>query len=157
MTSAPATSKSVLSSGVPELIAILSLVVGTTPVFQLVATFQRLEVVPVQLMGVTVILITFELAAVVQSLLQVTLASLLNQVVLVRAAGSYVVEVAPVISENPVVELVVEDCHLYSRVPVCPVGSEVLVNALGLKGEVPVCEVAMVPPEVGSTQVGAVG
>ncbi len=67
------------------------------------------------------------------------------------------VEVAPEISEKPVVELVIEDCHLYSRVPVCPVGSEVLVKALGLKGEVPVCEVAMVPPEVGSTQVGQGG
>jgi hypothetical protein len=107
-----------LSSGVPVLIEILSLVVGTTPVLQLVATFHRLEVVPVQLMGVTVILTAFELAAVFQSLLQVTLASLLNQVVLVSAAGSYVVEVAPVISEKPDVELVMEDCHLYSRVPV---------------------------------------
>ena len=87
-TSAPATSKLVLSSGVPVLIAILSLVVGTTPVLQLVATFQRFEVVPVQLIGVTVIFITLELAAVDQSALQVTLASLLNQVVLVSAAGS---------------------------------------------------------------------
>ncbi len=117
---------------------ILSLVVGTTPVLQLVATFQRFEVVPVQLMGVTVILTALEVAAVVQSLLQVTLASLLNQVVLVSAAGSYVVEVAPEISEKPDVELVMEDCHLYSRVPVCPVGRDVLVKALGLNGEVPV-------------------
>jgi hypothetical protein len=60
-------------------------------------------------------------------------------------------------SEKPVVALVVVYCHLYSSVPVCPEAAEVLVKALGLKGDVPVCEVAMVPPEEGSTQVGAVG
>ena len=66
-------------------------------------------------------------------------------------------EVALEISEKPVVALVVVDCHLYSSVPVLPEAAEVLVKALGLKGDVPVCEVAMVPPEEGSTQVGAVG
>ena len=45
--------------------------------------------------------------------------------------------------------LVVDDCHLYSNVPVSPLAAALLVNAAGLNGEVPFCAAAMVPPEVG--------
>jgi hypothetical protein len=53
------------------------------------------------------------------------------------------------ISLKPALLLVVEDCHLYSNVPVCPLAAALLVNAAGLKGELPLCAAAMVPPDVG--------
>lgn len=57
-------------------------------------------------------------AAPVQSDLQETLASRLYHVVCVREPASYVSELLEAISLNPALLLVVEDCHLYSSVPV---------------------------------------
>ena len=42
-----------------------------------------------------------------------------------------------------------DDCHLYSKVPDCPLAAALLVNAAGLNGLMPLCAVAIVPPEVG--------
>jgi len=60
-------------------------------------------------------------------------------------------------SAKPELLLVVDDCHLYSKVPVSPLAAALLVNAAGLNGLVPLCAAAMVPPEVGSIQVDAEG
>ena len=57
------------------------------------------------------------------------------------------------ISAKPVLLLVVDDCHLYSNVPVSPLAAALLVNAAGVNGFVPLCAAAMVPPEVGLVQV----
>ena len=46
----------------------------------------------------------------------------------------------------------VDDCHLYSKVPVSPLAATVLVNASGLNGMMPLCAVAIVPPAVGLVQ-----
>ena len=54
-------------------------------------------------------------------------------------------------SLKPAMLLVVEDCHLYCRVPVWPLAAVVLEKAAGLKGFMPVCAAAIVPPEVGFT------
>lgn len=56
------------------------------------------------------------------------------------------------ISDQGPVSLVVDDCHLYSMVPVCPLGSPVLVNAAGLSPKQMVCVPEMVPPAVGLVQ-----
>ena len=63
-------------------------------------------------------------------------------------------ELAPEISEKPLDELVVDDCHLYSKVPVYPTAPAVLVNSAGSKGEEPLCAAAIVPPELGFTPQG---
>ncbi len=52
-------------------------------------------------------------------------------------------------SLKPALLLVVEDCHLYSSVPEFPLATALLVKAAGLKGELPLCAAAMVPPDVG--------
>ena len=88
-------------------------------------------------------------AAPVQSAEQSTLANRLNQVVTVNAPASYVAALLEDISLKPLVLLVVDDCHLYSNVPVSPLAAALLVNAAGLNGEVPLCAAAMVPPTVG--------
>ena len=87
--------------------------------------------------------------ALLQSAEQVTLAKRLNHVVCVNAPASYVSELVEVISLKSVVALVVDDCHLYSKVPNCPLTATVLVNAAGLIGLIPLCAVAIVPPAVG--------
>jgi hypothetical protein len=61
-------------------------------------------------------------------------------------------ELLEAISLKPELLLVVEDCHLYSNVPVCPLAAALLVNAAGLNGELPLCAAAMVPPDVGLVQ-----
>jgi hypothetical protein len=76
-------------------------------------------------------------AAPVQSAEQSTLANRLNQVVCVNELASYVAELLEAISLKPALLLVVEDCHLYSNVPVSPLAAALLVNAAGLNGEVP--------------------
>jgi hypothetical protein len=101
---------------------------------------------------VTVTSITLLAAAPVQSAEQVTLAKRLNQVVTVNAPASYVAALLEAISAKPALLLVVDDCHLYSKVPVSPLAAALLVNAAGLNGEVPLCDAAMVPPEVGLMQ-----
>ena len=58
-------------------------------------------------------------------------------------------------SLNPAEELSVEDCHLYSSVPVSPVGAVILVNVTGVLPEQIVWAVAIVPPSDGLMQVGA--
>ena len=62
------------------------------------------------------------------------------------------VELLEATSANPEELLVVEICHLYSRVPVWPDGSALLVKAAGTKPEQIVCAPAMVPPPVGLAQ-----
>jgi hypothetical protein len=104
---------------------------------------------------VTVISITLLIAAPVQSAEQDTLAKRLNQVVWVNAPAVYVAALLEDISAKPVLLLVVDDCHLYSNVPVSPLAAAPLVNAAGVNGFVPLCAAAMVPPEVGLTQVDA--
>ena len=56
------------------------------------------------------------------------------------------------ISAKPALLLVVDDCHLYSNVPVSPVAATLLVNAAGLNGDIPLCAAAIVPPLVGLMQ-----
>ena len=140
--------------------AILSVAVGTVPKDQLVATFQRLLVVPVQVLMELVLTVTCNTllsTAPVQSTAQDTLAKRLNQVVWVNALAVYVAELLEAISAKPALLLVVEDCHLYSIVPVSPLAAALLVNAAGVNGLLPLCAAAMVPPEVGSIQVDAEG
>jgi hypothetical protein len=55
-------------------------------------------------------------------------------------------------SLKPVLLPVVDDCHLYSSVPECPLGDALLVKADGSKGLLPLCAAAIVPPEVGLAQ-----
>ena len=98
---------------------------------------------------VTVISITLLATAPVQSAEQDTLAKRLNQVVTVNAPAVYVVALLEAISAKPALLLVVDDCHLYSTIPVCPLAATLLVNAAGLNGLVPLCAVAIVPPDVG--------
>jgi hypothetical protein len=105
--------------------------------------------------AVTVISITLLATAPVQFAEQDTLAKRLNQVVWVNAPAVYVAALLEVISLKPVVALVMDDCHLYSKVPVCPLAATLLVNAAGVNGLVPLCAAAMVPPEVGSTHTKA--
>ena len=95
-------------------------------------------------------------AAPVQSAEHDTLANRLNQVVCVNAPASYVAALLEEISLKPALLLVVDDCHLYSNVPVSPLAAALLVNAAGLKVLVPLCADAMVPPEVGFTQLDVV-
>jgi hypothetical protein len=52
-------------------------------------------------------------------------------------------------SLKPVLLLVVEDCHLYSTVPISPLAALLLVKAAGLNGEVPLCAAAITPALVG--------
>ena len=92
------------------------------------------------------------LSAASVQLAQVDRASRLNQVVCVSAPALYVSVVAPTMSLKPALPLVVDDCHLYSRVPVCPLAATLLVKAAGSKGELPLCAAAMVPPVVGLVQ-----
>jgi hypothetical protein len=75
----------------------------------------------------------------------------LYHVVCVRVPASYVAEVAPEISLKPVLLLVVDNCHLYSSVPVWPLAAALLVKAAGSNPVTPLCAAAMVPPEVGFT------
>ena len=82
--------------------------------------------------GVIHICNTLLSAAPLQSLKQSTLANLLNHVVCVKALASYIAELLEAISLKPALLLVTDDCHLYSSVPVCPVGAAVLVKAAGL-------------------------
>lgn len=82
--------------------------------------------------SVTVATSTFEATAPVQSCMQSTLASLLYQVVWVMAPGLYEAELLTAISVKPVLLLTVDCCHLYSRVPVCPVGTAMLFKAAGV-------------------------
>lgn len=56
---------------------------------------------------------------------------------------------APVMSLKPVMSLVVEDCHLYSSMPLWPLAAALLVKAAGSNGLLPLCADAIVPPEVG--------
>ena len=49
-------------------------------------------------------------------------------------------------------ELVTEDCHLYSSVPIFPEGNEVLVNSAGAVPEQMVWFEAITPPEPGLAQ-----
>lgn len=91
-------------------------------------------------------------AAPVQSDEQETRANRLYQVVCVRAPASYVSELLDAMSLKSALLLVVDDCHLYSKVPECPPGAALLVKAAGSKGELPLCAAAMVPPEVGLVQ-----
>ncbi len=56
------------------------------------------------------------------------------------------------ISLNPELELVVDDCHLYSRVPVLPEAPAELVNADGVVLIHIVCAAVIVPADVGLTQ-----
>ena len=59
------------------------------------------------------------------------------------------------ISLKPAPLLVVDDCHLYSKVPLSPLAAALLVKAAGLNGLVPLCAAAIVPPEDGGVQVVA--
>ena len=54
-------------------------------------------------------------------------------------------------SLKPVLLLVVDDCHLYSMVPVSPLAALLLVKAAGLNGYVPLCAAAITPALVGFT------
>ena len=63
-------------------------------------------------------------------------------------------ELLEAMSVKPVMLLVVDFCHLYSSVPVCPAGEVVFVNRAGSKGEQPVWLSAMAPPLVGLAQGG---
>ena len=101
---------------------------------------------------VTVTSNTLLSAAPVQLLLQDTLDKRLNQVVTVNAPGVYVAALLDAISLKPALLLVVDDSHLYSIVPVCPLAATLLVNAAGVNGIMPLCAAAMVPPPVGLTQ-----
>ena len=129
--------------------------VGTVPSDQLPATFQRLLTAPIQVLGeaaLTVTSNTLLATAPVQSAEQLTLAKRLNHVVWVNALDVYVVALLEAISAKPVLLLVVDDCHLYSNVPVSPLAAALLVNAAGVNGFVPLCADAIVPPEVGLVQ-----
>jgi hypothetical protein len=53
------------------------------------------------------------------------------------------------ISENPVVALFVDCCHLYSSAPDCPDGKAVLVIKPGLNPDAPHWSLPTVPPLVG--------
>ena len=100
----------------------------------------------------TVISSTFDATAPVQSAMQLTRASRLYQVVADKVPGAKVAALLEAISANPVELLVVDNCHLYSSVPVWPAGSTLLVKAAGAKPEQMVWAVAMVPPLVGFEQ-----
>ena len=60
----------------------------------------------------TVTFTTFEIAAAVQSVMVVTLARRLNQVVLLKIPGEYAAELLFTISMKPLVSFVVDNCHL---------------------------------------------
>ncbi len=66
----------------------------------------------------------------------------------------YVATLLEAISAKPVLLLVVDDCHLYSNGPICPLGAALLVNAAGVNGLVPFCALAIVPPDVALVQFG---
>ena len=59
---------------------------------------------------------------------------------------------APEMSLKPALLLVVDDCHLYSSVPVLPLAAAALVKAEGSKGLLPLWAAAIVPPAEGFTQ-----
>ena len=61
-------------------------------------------------------------------------------------------ELLEAMSLNPAEELVVDNCHLYSSVPVLPLAAAELVNADGALPEQIVCTAAIVPPLVGLAQ-----
>lgn len=96
---------------------------------------------------------TFDATAPVQSAMQLTRASRLNQLVLARAPGAFVAELLEEISAKPVELLVVDTCHIYSSVPVWPVAAALLVKAVGVLPEQMDCAVPMVPPLLGLEQV----
>ena len=81
---------------------------------------------------------TLDAAAPLQSDAQVTLARRLNQVVRVMSPGSNVDALVPSISVNPDTSLVVDCCHLYSKVPLRPDAPDWLVIIAGLNGIHPV-------------------
>jgi hypothetical protein len=83
---------------------------------------------------------------------QSTRAKRLYHVVTVRGPASYVAALLIAMSLNPELLLVVEDCHLYSIVPVSPLGALALVKAAGLNGDIPLCAAAITPALVGFTQ-----
>ena len=99
--------------------------------------------------AVTITSNTLLATAPVQSAEQLTRANRLYHVVTVNESASYVSVLLDEISVKPVVLLVVDDCHLYSNVPVSPLAAALLVKAAGLNGDVPLCAAAMVPPAVG--------
>jgi len=102
---------------------------------------------------VTVTCNTLLATAPVKSAEQLTLAKRLNQVVWVNAPAVYVSTLLDAMSTKPELLLVVDDCHLYSIVPISPLAAALLVKAAGVNGLVPLCAAAMVPPEVGLLQV----
>ena len=74
-------------------------------------------------------------------------------VVAIKLSGALIAEFEEAISAKLLaVALVVDHCHLYSSVPVCPEAAAMLVNAAGVVPEQMVCEAAIVPPEVGLVQ-----
>ena len=75
------------------------------------------------------------MAAPVQSLVQSARANRLYQLVAESITGVYVSALLVDISLNPLDELVVDTCHLYSSVPVFPEAAELLENAAGTKPE----------------------
>ena len=87
--------------------------------------------------AVTVTSNTLLATAPVQSAEQLTRAKRLYHVVTVNEPASYVSVLLDEISVKPVVVLVVEDCHLYSKVPDCPLAATVLVKVAGSNGLVP--------------------
>jgi hypothetical protein len=92
------------------------------------------EMVTLTANGVTtVIWITFDSAAPDQFDKQLTRAIRLYHVVCVVTPGEKDAELLAGISEKPELLPVVESCHLYSRVPVCPVGKVRLANGEGVK------------------------
>jgi hypothetical protein len=72
-----------------------------------------------------------------QSLAQFTLANRLKKVGTVNVPASKTAELLEAISLKPALVLVVEDCHLYSRVPVCPLAAALLMKGAGSKGNEP--------------------
>lgn len=79
----------------------------------------------------TVISITLDSPETGQVPSHVTFDNRLYQVVCVSASGLYPVSEAPSMSTNPEDEPVVDFCHLYSSVPLCPDGNALLVIGFG--------------------------
>ncbi len=68
--------------------------------------------------------------------------------------GLYVAALLSATSENPVSLPTTDFCHLYSRIPVCPVGSETPVVDEVTNGVQPTWSPAIDPPLTGSVQAG---
>jgi hypothetical protein len=88
----------------------------------------------------------------IQSAEQLTRAKRLYHVVTVIEPASYVAALLDDMSVKPALLLVVEDCHLYSSVPVSPLAALLLVKAAGSNGDVPLWAAAITPAPVGFTQ-----